>query len=719
MIGTTLGHYRLLRRLGAGGMGEVYAAEDTKLKRQVALKVLPPEMAVDPVRRARFQREAEAVAALDHPNIVTIYSVESASTDEEERRLVHFFTMQLIDGRTLGELIPEGGLPLDRFLDLALPLADALSAAHRKGITHRDLKPGNVMVGDDGRVRVLDFGLAKLHRTDRDDASSEETRTHNDSDPLTREGIVVGTAPYMSPEQVKGLPVDARSDLFSLGSILYEMIGGHRPFTGTTSAEVTSAILRDVPGSVCEGRGELPADVDRILERCLRKHPDERYQTADELRLDLESLRGEAGVLGAAAELPTRELTSASRSPEKPRSSSLTLPVKPSLAVLPFVNLSGDPEQDYFAAGLWADINTDLVKVSGLFLISTQSTGQYQGKQVSAQQAGRELGVRHVLEGTVRRAGDHVRVTAQLVDTETGEPIWAERYDRNIDDLFALQDELNEEIVTALDIKLVSGEGHRIIRRSIKNPQARDIFYKALAALFTMNREQQVEARRLLDIVAELEPDSPFSFTFAAMSHYIEAGLKSGDEAQESLEQALACASRARELEDVTGIGHMIRGMVYLKREQHEAALEESENALRHRPSCPWVYALRGSVLNYTSEPARALELARTAIRLTPLFPPIFPAVLATSHYLLGQHEEAADAAADTVELAPDTLEAHVIRAAALAASGATEDLPQTLAEIVRIRADFTLDDFAGSQPYADSAVLDGLIADLRAAGLS
>ncbi len=263
MIGKSLGHYRILRRLGAGGMGEVYGAEDTRLKREVALKLLPSEMAGDPVRRKRFQREAEAVAALDHPNIVAIYSVEAVGS-------VHFFTMKFVDGTTLHELIPQGGLSLAEFLDIAIQLVDALRAAHGKGITHRDLKPGNIMVGKSGRVRLLDFGLAKLRQRGTEHGSPDETRTLTES--LTQEGTVIGTIPYMSPEQVKGLRVSPRSDIFSLGSILYEMAVGCRPFAGETPAELISAVLRDQPGSVCEARAEYPEPISSMA----RRKPSER-----------------------------------------------------------------------------------------------------------------------------------------------------------------------------------------------------------------------------------------------------------------------------------------------------------------------------------------------------------------------------------------------------------------------------------------------------------
>jgi serine/threonine protein kinase/tetratricopeptide (TPR) repeat protein len=713
MVGQALGHYRILRKLGSGGMGEVYAAEDTRLRREVALKMLPPEMVSDPQRRERFQREAEAVARLDHPNIVTIHSIETATISGEASAPVHFFTMQLVRGTTLQGMIPAEGLGVDRLLDLGVPLADAVGAAHREGVVHRDLKPGNVMVGDDGRLRVLDFGLAKLRLGGAGSDDPDETRT-SEATALTRAGTVLGTAPYMSPEQVKGLSVDPRSDVFSLGCVLYEMATGCRPFTAATSAELMSAILRDSPESVRTRKPEIPVRVGEIIERCLAKNPTERYATAGELHGDLVTLRRE-GVMDAAEHLEQRQPTVTSASP---RTSSLSLPARPSLAVMPFVNLSGDAAGDDFAMGLWADINGDLVKISGLFLVSQGATGQYGGKRFTPQQVGRELGVRHVLEGTVRQDGSRVRITAQLTDAESGAMVWAERFDRTLEGLFELQDEINEAIVHALDIKLLSGESYRIAGRSIKNPKARELFYRALAALFTYKHAEILESRRLLTEVTMIEPDAPLPHAFLAFAHYFEVSHGFSDSPEKSLDEALAAADRSLELDDPTGEAHMVRGMVLLMRGDHDAALEASERAVPDRPSCPWGYALKGALLNYAGKPAEAVEMLQRAIRLTPAFPPIFVSVLAMGLYLQGRHDEAVDAARGTLELTPGNLEALVVLAAAQSASGRAAEARATRQEILRIKTDFAVDDFVRSQPFRDPTLLTGLAADLREAGL-
>ena len=288
MVGTRIGHYYIGESLGKGGMGEVYAADDTRLGRRVALKVLPRELAMDRDRRERFEREARAVAALNHPNIVTIYSVEEADG-------VPFLTLELVEGRTLDAFIPPGGLPLDRFLAYAIPLADAVGAAHQRGITHRDLKPGNVMVGDDGRVKVLDFGLAKLKESDASLAASLPTQE------LTGEGRIVGTVAYMSPEQAEGKPVDQRSDVFSLGVVLFEMATSQRPFKGDTQVSLLSAIIKDTPSVITDVRADLPRDLARIVRRCLSKDPEDRYQTAKDLRNDLRALKEDLSSAAGAA----------------------------------------------------------------------------------------------------------------------------------------------------------------------------------------------------------------------------------------------------------------------------------------------------------------------------------------------------------------------------------------------------------------------------------
>ena len=342
MIGKTLNHFKVLDRLGKGGMGEVYVAEDCKLKRKIALKVLPEEVARDPARLDRFQREAESIAALNHPNIVTIYSIEEADG-------IRFLTMELVVGETLTQMIPSNGIDVESFLRFGTPVAEALSAAHEKGIIHRDLKPGNIMVSHEGRIKVLDFGLAKLIRDDSDpDSSRMETHAQ------TEDGIVLGTMPYMSPEQIQGKRLDHRSDIFSLGIIFYEMITGRRPFHGDTSAELISSIMRDTPGPVGDLKPGTPEHLERIIRRCLMKDPRDRYQTARDVYNEL------------------RDLTTTSGPSTRPASSSASGEMW--IAVLPFQHPAADPEIESFADGLTQDITAALSQFSYLSVIARDST---------------------------------------------------------------------------------------------------------------------------------------------------------------------------------------------------------------------------------------------------------------------------------------------------------------------------------------------------------
>jgi eukaryotic-like serine/threonine-protein kinase len=444
--GVRLAHYEIAAQLGAGGMGEVWRAHDTRLGRDVALKVLPAEMAADPERLERFRREAKALAALDHPGVVTVHSVEEADG-------VHFLTMQLVDGQPLDRLIPADGLPLPRLLEIAISLAEALAAAHERGIVHRDLKPANVMVSGDGRVKVLDFGLAKVTEVGRESAA---TVTHA----LTGDGVVMGTVPYMSPEQVSGRAVDRRTDIFALGVVIYEMATGRRPFLGPSPAELVSAILRDAPPPLAELRPGLPADLAEFVGRCLQKHAEDRFATAGDLLAALQALRRrlESGAAAPAAEPAAPGL---------------------SIVVVPFVNLSPDPDNEYFSDGLTEEIIADLSKVRALRVISRTSSMQLKGAKKDVRTIGRELGVRYVLEGGVRKAGNSLRITAQLIDATSDAHLWSEKYSGTLDDVFEVQERVSREIVRSLDITLTAEEQQRLAERPIANVRAFELFLQA------------------------------------------------------------------------------------------------------------------------------------------------------------------------------------------------------------------------------------------------
>ncbi len=431
--GTSLGPYQIVAQLGAGGMGEVYRAHDTRLGRDVALKVLPEAVAADPGRLARFEREARTVAVLNHPHIVTIHSIEEAGA-------VRFLTMELVEGDTLDRLLTPAGLPVPQALEWALAILDALTAAHERGIVHRDLKPGNVMITRDGRVKVLDFGLARLDEGAGGDSDpSMVTQALTVQSPVSAEGMVLGTAPYMAPEQIRGEKADARADLFALGIVLYEMLTGRRPFAGRTLADLSSAILRDTPASARSLRSEIPLPLDRIVGRCLEKDRERRYATARDVRAELDAIRrelesgvqsGAGGVAGAAA-------------------------VAPSLAVLPFANMSADPENEFFSDGLTEELLNVLARNPGLRVVGRTSSFAFKGRQEDLREIGQKLGVSTLLEGSVRKAGNRVRITVQLVKVSDGFHLWSETFDRVLDDIFAVQDEIAKCVSLAMNVTLL------------------------------------------------------------------------------------------------------------------------------------------------------------------------------------------------------------------------------------------------------------------------
>src|SRR5687768_4764414 len=459
-------------------MGEVHRARDTRLGRDVALKVLPEEVASSPERLARFEREARIVASLNHPNIVTLHSIEEAEG-------IRFLTMELVEGRSLADLLTPVGMPLAQVLDLMIPLADALAAAHEKGVVHRDLKPANVMVTHDGRVKVLDFGVAKLIS---EDESAAKLRSEDRSSPLSMAGEILGTVAYMAPEQIFGEAVDGRTDIFSLGVVVFELLTGMRPFGGTAFWEVAAAIMRDRPSALTSLRADVPDDLARVIERCLEKQPDSRFQTARDLASETRAL---SRVVGPG----TRAAVAASRSGLA------------SIAVLPFDNLSGDADQEYFADGIVEEIIIGLSRIKWLFVISRNSTFIYKGRTIDVKAVGRTLGVRYVLQGSVRRFGNQVRVTGQLIEAETATNVWANRYDGTLGDIFALQDELTMSVIGAVEPSLRQAEVERVRRKRPDSLDAYDLLLRALPFAATAMAEDADKALQYLTKAIELEPN--------------------------------------------------------------------------------------------------------------------------------------------------------------------------------------------------------------------
>jgi len=620
--GAQLGAYRIVSAIGAGGMGEVYRAHDPRLDRDVAIKVLAPALAGNAEWLARFEREARMVAALSHPNIVVIHSVE-------EDRGIRFLTMELVDGERLDRLIRQGRIGVQQALAIGVPLADALVAAHARGVIHRDLKPGNVMVTEDGRVKVLDFGLAQPAPVAA--ADGDETRTA--PTPITTGGDVMGTVPYMSPEQLRGGRVDARSDVFALGIVLYELLSGHRPFAGASAADVTSAILRDAPAPL-RAPEVVPADLMRIVMRCLQKQPDLRVQTARDVRTELELVRRavDSGRLPAGSVAPAAE------------------PV-PSIAVLPFVNRSQHAADDYFSDGMTEDVIAQLCKVRTLHVTSRASVMPFRESQLSIQDIAAQLNVATILEGTVRRLGDRVRIVVQLIDAASGRNLWAETYDRQLTDIFAIQTDVALRIADALKAELSSNEQRRIRSEPTRDVQAYEHYLRGRHA-FT--RFTTPEIFRSIDhFRAAIDRDPEFALAFVGLSMaFSELGEHGSLGRAEAGQQALAAAEKGVALGPDLGEAHCALAFARLVYHYDWSAAEAGyRRAIELSPSYADAYDLYGRMCMSLERHEEAISLVRRANELDPLAHRVD---LATALLRAGRAAEAERAAAAGLAVEPN-----------------------------------------------------------------
>jgi len=586
-----LGTYEIVGTLGVGGMGEVYRARDLRLGRDVALKVLPATLARDAVHLARIEREARSVAALNHPNIVTLFSIE----DEDETR---FLTMELVEGQSLADQVAPGGLRLPRVLDIAIAIADALAAAHEKGVVHRDLKPANVMVTREGRVKVLDFGLARQAATTQD-ATQQPPIGSAQPEPST----TMGTVPYMAPEQIRGEPTDVRTDLFAFGIVLYELVAGHRPFAGADAGAVSAAILHDNPMPLSHPSALVRGELTGIVDHCLAKDPSERVLSALDVGRALRRLRG----------LLDR------------RNESMA-----SVAVLPFVNRSRDEGEEYFSDGLAEELLNVLTKIHGLRVAARSSSFRFKGKDATIAEVGSALNVATVLEGTVRRAGTRVRIAVQLVNVADGYHLWSETYDRTLDDIFAVQDDIAQCVVKELRATLLGGE-----RAPDASGQVRTEVARA-----GRGRSTNAEAHRLLFMARHLTERDVREDTDRSVAYLKEAIKRDPG-------FALAWAELGRVYGRQADLGHVRPAEGYaLSREAVERALAiDPDLAKAHvhlgRIRMHQVWDLAGAQASF----ARALALE-----------PSSAAALGTAGVLaahMGRHEEAIELCQRATEVDP------------------------------------------------------------------
>ncbi len=623
--GTRLGPYEIIALLGVGGMGEVYRARDPRLKRDIAIKVLPDDVASSPDRLERFEREATTLAGLSHPNIVMLHSIEEAGG-------TRFLTMELVEGQSLTELVTSGGLPCPQLLDLAIPTVDALAAAHEKGIVHRDLKPANVMVTRDGRVKVLDFGLAKLTRSELD---LEATQAMTLAASLA--GEVIGTAPYMAPEQIRGEVVDARTDLFAFGVLMFELASGRRPFEGSSFADVISAILRDRPPSLLALRSDLPAELDRIVARCLEKQPRDRHVAALEVADELRALRRalDRGEMSTPASTPTPTRT-----------------VEPivSIAVMPFVNRSASADDEYFCDGLADELLNLLAKIEGLRVAARTSAFHFKGKNATIAEVAQALNVTTVLEGSVRKAGPRVRISVQLVKVADGFQLWSETYDRALDDIFAVQDEVARAVVAALPGKLALKRSESA-GRGTSDSEAYDAF---LEGRFYWNKRTEADVKKAIGFFERaIAIDPEFAEAWAGLADcHVTRSFYSLIPTADALPKAREAVHRALDLRPDLGASHATLGYASMIELNWGEAEVEFRRAIEHAPEDATARIWYADLLMMTGRMNAALREIRRALELDPLSTRVWTE-LGQWHWFEGQLDEAMAAFRKALELVP------------------------------------------------------------------
>ena len=576
MIGRTISHYRITAQLGEGGMGVVYEAEDTNLGRHVALKFLTPAMATDQNLLQRFQREARAASALNHPNICTIHGIEQFESE-------HFIVMELLDGELLGERIKRGPLDVESLVTLGAQIVDALESAHSKGIVHRDLKPANIFVTSRGQAKILDFGIAKIDHTNKPDPDSMVATIRKDQ--LTSAGTTMGTVAYMSPEQARGEITDARTDLFSFGTVLYQMATGVLPFQGDTSAVVFEAILNRDPTPVNQLNLSLPQALGRILDKALEKDRSLRYQSATDVKTDLLRLKRDLDSGGKRSlDVTTSGRLGVEKSSERP------------IAVLYFENGSGAKDDEYLRDGITEDIITELSKIKDLHVFSRPTVLAFRDKQVTPAQIGQQLSAAYVLTGTLRRSGSRLRISAQLVDTRTDFPLWSERYDREMQDIFELQDEIARKIAEALRVTLSPQEQAELAAKPTENLEAYDLYLRGKSYARRMTKQDLEFAHQMFKQAIALDPK--FALAYAAIAHACALIFYNyGRDADEVwMERARKAAEQAVALQPDLPEVDVARAWMLYAAQDYAEAIRVAQQAIERRPDCGGYYLLGRSM---------------------------------------------------------------------------------------------------------------------------
>jgi serine/threonine protein kinase/tetratricopeptide (TPR) repeat protein len=650
MIGKTISHYTILEELGRGGMGVVYKAEDTKLKRSVALKFLSPQAIGTEEDKTRFIHEARAAAALNHPNICTVYEIN----EYEDRS---FIAMECIEGESLKAKIKSGPLRLDEAVEIAAAIAAGLQEAHSKGIIHRDVKSANIMLTPTGRVKVMDFGLAK---------SSDRTL-------LTRSGITVGTIAYMSPEQARGAPVDHRTDIWSLGIVLYEMITGELPFRADYEQATIYLIINEETPSVTSRRSDVPKELERIIEKTLAKYTRKRYASAGDLKKDLESL------------LKVQRLGTMGRKATTPES-------KPSIAVLPFRDMSSQRDQEYFCEGIAEELINALVKLQGLRVAARTSAFQFKDRDIDIKKIGEELDVKTVLEGSIRKAGNRLRITAQLVNVEDGFHIWSEKYDRELDDIFAIQDEISLAIVDKLKVRLLGEERSALVKRHTDDHEAHNLY---LQGLYFWNRRLEGGMKKAMECFHQaIEKDPGYTLAHVGVADtYNISGLFSYLPPNETFPEAKEAARKALEIDAKLGEAHASLAFANTFFDwDWPAAEEEFKRALELNPNYAIAHEWYALYLTAMGRFDESIEEAERALELDPLSL-IISCVVGIAYHFARRYDESIAHHRKTLEMDPYFLLASTYISLPYVECGMYDDAIEVMKRIESLAAEnaFTL----------------------------